>query len=118
MLIRKIQKNKKNQIYKKRKKLRDKFGNLTIFLPINSSLQYTQKGGVILHIWGGNTNKTLNLNPSLPNQPPPTHPAACSSSSLSAVPSTLTQATAPFPSQNQRNKASPGHLSPPIFPPA
>jgi len=39
-------KNKKNQIYnKKEKELRDQVGNLAIFLPINTGLHNTQKGG-------------------------------------------------------------------------
>jgi hypothetical protein len=45
MLIRKIQKNKKNQIYKKERSWGTKFENLAIFLPINTSLYNTQKGG-------------------------------------------------------------------------
>jgi hypothetical protein len=45
MLIRKIQKIKKKQIYKKRKKLRDQVGNLAIFLPINTGVHNTHNEG-------------------------------------------------------------------------
>jgi len=41
---------KKNQIYKKRKKLRDQVWGQNNILPINSSIQHTQKRGAILHI--------------------------------------------------------------------
>jgi hypothetical protein len=60
MLIRKIQKNKKNQIYKK-KELRDQVRNPTIFLPIHIGLHNTHREGNFAH-FGGNTNKTQTLN--------------------------------------------------------
>jgi hypothetical protein len=50
-------KNKKNQIYNKKKELRDQVGNLAIFLPINTGLHNTHKGG-ILHIEEATKTKT------------------------------------------------------------